>query len=373
MRIGITGSEGFIGWHLRCFYLTYPKIEIVTANRETFKNNDALRNFVSSVDAIVHLAGVNRATDDEIYSGNIELAQQLINACLAEKATPRILFASSTHANDAKTVYGKSKAEASRIFSQWATDNSAFYTEMVIPHVYGEYGKPNYNSAVATFCHQIALGEKPNIINDGQLELVHVQDLCDFIHQLIVDKHQKQARIRGYSTSVKKVANKLPEFSNSYNNGIVPNINNSFDRSLFNAYRGAIPNDKRVIKPQLHQDNRGWLVETIKVSSGGQCFVSSTKPNITRGNHFHRRKFERFCVIKGKASIKIRKLFTNEIVEYIINDDLPSYIDIPTLHTHNITNIGEDELITLFWSNELFDPENSDTYQENVLIKYEKN
>ena len=364
MKVGITGSQGFIGWHLQCFYKTIESVEIVCANRDTFSERSALQDFVKSCDVIIHLAGVNRASDEEILSGNINLAKSLINTCIELNATPHILFSSSTHV-EGDSVYGKAKKIASDLFIKWNKEQQGKYTEMIIPHVFGEYGRPFYNSGVATFCHQIVKGEDLQINGNGQLELLHVQDLCEVIHQLIISP-ENSVRLQGSSISVREVVQKLTGFYATYQSGVVPDLSDDLDISLFNALRGAIKAEDRAIENVLHEDDRGWLVETVKVQSGGQCFVSSTKPGVTRGNHFHRKKFERFFVLKGKAIIRLRKLFTEDIIEYVIDGTKPTYVDIPTLHTHNITNIGDNELITLFWSNEIFDPENPDTYWEDV-------
>jgi len=368
VKIGITGGNGFIGWHLRCYLKTLEQIqEVRVASRATFSNPTDTEEFVDGLDAVVHLAGVNRAGDDELLTGNAQPALALVSALRAKNDNLCIIYASSTYAESATNAYGKGKAEAGKILKHWGEMSGSRVVNMIIPHVFGEYGRPFYNSAMATFCHQITSGEKVSVNSDGNLELIHVQDLVEMFFQAIEDDTQGDVRITGYGMSVVDAVNRLTALYVEYRiHNRFPDLSDKFERNLFNSLRGFISNDARIVTPKKHSDDRGWLVETIKAGSGGQCFVSTTKPGITRGNHFHRRKVERFFVLQGKAEIKIRRLFTNEVVTYALNGDEPSFVDIPTLHTHSITNVGNQELITLFWADEFFDPENPDTYFESI-------
>ena len=368
MKIGITGGDGFIGWHLRCYLKTIEHVhEVRVANRATFLNSANLEKFVDGLDAIVHLAGVNRAGDDELFSGNASPALALVTALIAKNNNLCIVYASSTYAESAINAYGKGKAEAGKILRDWEKKSGGRVVNMIIPHVFGEYCRPFYNSAMATFCHQITAGEKVSLNSDGKLELIHVQDLVEILFHAIEGDTQGDVRITGSEMSVVDAVDRLTALYNEYMiNSRLPDLSDDFDRNLFNSLRGFISNDARVVIPEKHSDDRGWLVEAIKAGSGGQCFVSTTKSGITRGNHFHRRKVERFFILQGRAEVKIRRLFTDEVVTYDLNGEEPSYVDIPTLHTHSITNIGNQELIVLFWADEFFDPENTDTYFESV-------
>lgn len=368
MKIGITGSDGFIGWHLRCYLKTLGTIEETrVADRKVFSDLNLLENFVVGLDVIVHLAGVNRAEDKELLTGNSEPAQRLVTALGNKNNSARILYASSTYAETANNAYGKGKASAGNILKDWAKNSNGYLLNMIIPHVFGEYGKPFYNSAIATFCHQIINKEKITVNPEGELELIHVQELVEKIIQAIEDGSEGDIRILGKKISVIDAANRLQALYEEYVvHNRIPDLSNNLERSLFNALRGAFANNERVIIPVKHTDERGWLVETVKAGSGGQCFVSTTKSGITRGNHFHRRKVERFFVLQGKGRIKLRKLFSDNVITYDIDGKAPSYVDIPTLHTHSVTNIGDNDLIMLFWADEFYDPENSDTYYEEV-------
>lgn len=369
MIIGITGANGFIGWHLRCYLYTRTDItEIRLAGRDDFSSSDKLCDFVSGLDCVVHLAGVNRAEPNELVDGNIKPARQLIDALIKTGSQATVIYSSSVQAlSPDSSPYAEGKAGVSQIFEEWVISSQGRFINLIVPHVFGEYGRPNYNSAVATFAQQIANNEKPTIHNDGSLELVHVQDLAEKIIELYESNVFGNIRVEGRKTGVIEVANKLQDLRDTYlDDGQLPDLSDQFNRSLFNTLRGAFKEKMRLSCVTKHQDDRGWLVETVKANSGGQCFVSTTKPGITRGNHFHRRKVERFFVLQGKAKIKLRKLFTDDVIVYELDGDTPAFVDIPTLHTHSITNVGDAELITLFWSDEFYDPENPDTYFENV-------
>jgi len=369
MKIGITGGNGFIGWHLRCYLMTRVDVsEVRIADRYTFIAVDRLQGFVSGLDLIVHLAGENRGDDVLVMEGNIGPAKQLVAALESVNATPCVMVASSTHAENPISVYGRAKADVVAAFDAWSQRCGSRVLTLVLPHVFGEYCRPYYNSAVGTFCHQIARGESTSVNENGQLELIHVQDLAERMISLYLEGASGLFQIGGVSIGVRELADKLVDLHDIYvNRHELPDLSSPFDRSLFNALRAAIPDKQRLVTPVRHSDSRGWLVETVKANSGGQCFVSTTKPGITRGNHFHRRKVERFFVLQGKARIQLRKLFSDDVVSFELDGDAPSYLDIPTLHTHSITNIGEGELITLFWADEFFDADSSDTYFEEVV------
>ncbi len=365
MRIGITGAGGFVGWHLRCFLhsLGDEISEVRCADRTNFADEAALREFVYGLDVIVHLAGVNRASDEDLVQGNVLPARQLVVALQAENATPCLIYSSTTHAVAPSSVYGNAKNEVSNVFATWSEQTGGRFINMIIPHVFGEYCRPNYNSGVATFCHHLVNGEVPEVNPDGVLELVHVQDLVALMIDLYQQGLSGDQRVEGYHISVPEVVAKLEKLLDTYINQMqIPELTDGFDRRLFNTLRSYIRHEDRFRQTARHTDNRGWLVETVKAGSGGQCFVSSTHPGITRGNHYHRYKFERFFVLQGKAEICLRKLFTDEIIRYQVSGDSPGIVDMPTLHTHSITNIGDTELITLFWADEYFDPARPDTY-----------
>lgn len=272
MRIGITGGNGFIGWHLRCYLRTRNDVsEVRLAGRDEFSSIDELCQFVTGLDCVVHLAGVNRAEPQELIEGNIGPAKQLVDALLQTNSKPVVIYSSSVQAvNPEASPYAEGKAAVSQIFSAWAEEAQSRIINLIIPHVFGEYGRPQYNSAVATFAHQVAHGDEPTVFNDALLELVHVQDLVEKTIHLYEIGVSGDVRIEGRETGVIEVAKHLQNLHKTYvEDGQLPDLSNHFNRCLFNTLRGAYQDGVRSHQVEKHQDNRGWLVETIKANSGG--------------------------------------------------------------------------------------------------------
>lgn len=376
IKVGITGQTGFIGSHLYNTIGLFPeKYKRVDFEDSFFDNPEILSGFVSDCDVIVHLAALNRHNDPNIiYDTNLVLVKKLIKACETSQSVPHILFSSSTQ-EDRDNVYGRSKKEGRRLFEIWAQNTGGRFSGMVIPNVYGSFGNPYYNSVVATFCYQLTHDETPKIEIDGELKLIYISELVQvFLHK--IDEGAK-AGVKSIerneipfttAISVSDLLDKLKEFKfNYYKNGMIPDISESFERNLFNTLVTYV--DLKSFYPfhlNLNIDNRGSFVETVKLNSGGQVSFSTTKPGITRGNHFHTRKAERFAVIKGIARIELRRIGTTDKLTFELNGENPSFVDMPIWYTHNITNIGKDELYTIFWINEFYDPSDPDTYFEVV-------
>lgn len=370
MKIGITGQSGFIGYHLTQLFLA-KKAVIIPFKDEYFNNTSLFESFISQCDVIIHLAGINRHPDPNyIYFANIELTQKLISTINNMGVKPVVIYASSLQ-EDLDNAYGKAKKESRLLLSNWAKDHNSKFMGLIIPNVFGPFGKPFYNSFIATFCHQLVNGEEPDIEIDNHIQLIYVTSLANKIYDLVLSPVNIPRLVIQPDEiySVSEILGKLKNYHNTYyRKRIVPSLSGIFDVNLFNTYRSFINPLDSYISLDLHKDYRGNLYEVIKSMTSGQLFYSTTKPGITRGNHFHLRKIEKFCVISGKGLILMRKVGTNEILEFPVNGDNPSVVDIPVLFTHNITNIGKDELITLFWSNEIFDPQDTDTWYEEVKI-----
>jgi len=377
MKIGITGQSGFMGTHLFNYLGLKEGVERIPFEDEYFQDHKKLQTFVKSCDVIVHLAAMNRHGDPQvIYDTNIELVNKLINACEATDSTPHILFSSSTQ-EERDNLYGKSKFDGRKLLENWAERNNAQFTGLIIPNVFGPFGNPYYNSFIATFCHQLTHGEQPKIDVDGEVKLIYVGKLVNEIFNVICDSSivtSMQPLVTNYqlpiTTKIKvsKVLTLLESYkANYFEKGIIPNLDDEFKKNLFNTFLCYI--DHKSFFPfylKKHSDNRGSFVETVKLHSGGQVSFSTTVPGITRGNHYHTRKAERFAVIKGKARIELRRIGTGEILSFDLDGENPSFVDMPIWYTHNITNIGEEELYTIFWINEHYDPEDSDTFYEKV-------
>lgn len=370
-RIGITGQSGFVGSHLyNTLGLNDRKYERIDFDKSFFTNEDFLDEFVNRCDVIVHLAGLNRHPDQEvIYQTNIELTNKLSKSLLRTKSKAQVIFSSSSQ-EEQDNPYGKSKKEARGILENWGIQNNGSFVGLIIPNVFGPFGKPYYNSVVATFCRQLNNNEDPTINVDAEVKLIYVNELVQQIIQLI-DNNVNQSEFIISHTAVHKVSDILSilqSFKENYlQNNTIPAFSSSFELNLFNTFRSYINlNEFYPVKYKQHTDERGAFTELIRLNSGGQVSFSTTVPNNTRGNHFHTRKIERFSVIKGKALIQLRKIGTKEKLEFELDGTHPAYIDMPIWYTHNITNIGKDELYTVFWINEAFDPNDPDTHFEKV-------
>ena len=365
INIGITGIDGLIGWHLRSFLYGQKEIRLYGADKPEFASKDLLAGFAAPCDVIVHLAGMNRGDESEVARTNIFLTEELIRACKTSGARPHIIFASSTHIYR-NTPYGNSKKACAELLKAWAAQSGGKFTNLILPNVFGESGKPFYNSAVSTFCFQLANGQEPRIIDDNEIEILHAQRVAREIFAVIRESREGDLAIGGTRLTVGKLLSRLRNIADLYSRQIIPDIRIPDELDLFNTYRSYLFPQKYPVAIAARKDARGTLFEAVKGLNGGQTFISTTEPGVTRGNHYHTLKVERFLVVKGKAIIRIRKLFSEETREFAVDGTAPGYIDIPALHTHNITNTGEGELLTLFWANEMLDPDNPDTYQETV-------
>jgi UDP-2-acetamido-2,6-beta-L-arabino-hexul-4-ose reductase len=378
LKLGITGQPGFVGTHLFNTLGLFPdRYERIPFEDFYFEDDKILRTFVSQCDVIVHLAAMNRHNDPEVlYQTNIRLVNQLIEACEATGSVPHILFSSSTQ-EERDNLYGNSKKEGRKLFERWAIKHSAKFTGLIIPNVYGPFGNPYYNSVVATFCHQLTHKEQPKIEVDGEIKLIYVGDLVHEIVSIIEssscipdgEEYIKLIKIQHLTEiKVSKLLSILEGYKNDYfQRGEMPELVTQFDLRLFTTFLCYIDHANFFpFKLKLNSDQRGSFVETIRLSSGGQVSFSTTLPGITRGNHFHTRKVERFAVIKGKARIEIRRIGTDEKHSFELDGTQPSFVDMPVWFTHNITNIGQDELFTIFWINEHFDDSDPDTYFDIV-------
>ena len=370
IKIGITGQEGFIGTHLYNFWGLNKEVKLIDFSKSFFENQKLLQDFVKQCDVIVHLAAMNRHNDPfVIYDTNVLLVQQLINAMEKEKVNPHILFSSSTQ-EEKDNPYGNSKKEGRKLLSKWSAKNKATFTGLIIPNVFGPFGNPYYNSVVATFSYQLTHNEMPKINVDGNLKLIYVNELVEKIWK-IIDKKISNPEYNiafTYEIKVSEILKLLESYKETYfNKNIFPSFQNQFEQNLFNTFRSYIDHkDYFPVPLKKNTDNRGSFVETVKALTGGQFSFSTTHSGITRGNHFHTRKIERFAVINGKAKIELRKIGTKEILQFELDGENPSFVDMPVWFTHNITNNGKEDLVTLFWINEFFDPNDPDTYFENV-------
>jgi len=370
IRVGITGQAGFVGTHLYNHLGLAPnKYKRIPFEDRFFSDSALLKSFVKQCDVIVHLAAMNRHPDPQvIYDTNIGLVKQLIDAMESEGVTPHVLFSSSTQ-EELDNLYGQSKKDGRELLEQWASRNNASFTGLVVPNVYGEFSRPNYNTFIATFAHKLVNGEQPQIITDSSVKLIYVGSLCKFIIGQFENKGVSRVNVPfDFERKVSSILSLFEQFNSLYaNNGFIPNLADINEVNLFNTFRSYLDyKNKFPVELVKHSDNRGMFVETIKLGVGGQVSFSTTLPGITRGNHYHTRKIERFTVIRGKAKIQLRKIGSDEVMDFCLDGNEPSYVDMPVWYTHNITNIGDEELYTQFWINEWYNPEDGDTYFEEV-------
>ena len=371
LKIGITGQSGFLGTHLHNTFGLYPEEFIrIPFEDAYFQDSKKLKHFVEQCDVIIHLAAMNRHHEPEmIYKTNIGLVKKLIEALEHNTNQPHVLYSSSIQ-EDVDNLYGKSKKEGREMLAEWAKRNQALFTGFVFPNIYGPFGNPYYNSFIATFSHQLTHSETPRIEIDQKVPLLYVSEAVAVILDAVREKvNKREYRIKhSAERGVEEILGILKIFKNTYfEKGIIPELKDQLEINLFNTFRNYIDiKQHNPVHLKLNTDERGSFVETIKSKIGGQFSFSTTKPGITRGDHFHTHKIERFVVIHGKARIQLRRIGTNEVLNFYLTGDNPSFVDMPVWYTHNITNIGKEDLYTLFWINEFYDPEDPDTFYEKV-------
>ncbi len=363
MKVVITGAEGFLGWHTRARAHALTDHEVVPVGRSTWPD---LRSQVVGADAVIHIAGVNRGEPQQVEEGNVALARDVADAIAASGSAPRIVYANSIHTG-ADTPYGRGKREAAAVLARGADELGSRFVDVRLPNLFGEHGRPAYNSFVATFTDCVIDQRVPSI-EDREVTLLHVQPAAQVLLDALTTT-QEHLRPDGTRTTVQGVYDTLHAANALYERGDIPPLGSDLDLDLFNTLRAARFPDHYPIRLEPRSDQRGTLVETVRAHDGqGQTFVSTTNPGFTRGEHYHLRKVERFVVLSGRARISLRRLFSDQVVSYDVSGDDPVALDMPTMWVHNITNTGTTELTTLFWTHDLFDPAATDTYPEPVCV-----
>lgn len=368
-RIAITGGFGFLGWHLACRLLAITGTEPLRLGRRDFADIERLAEVLADVDCIYHLAGTNRAdVETEVEAGNWDAAQTLASAVRLIGRPVKIVYTDSVH-RWRDTGYGRGKFRAGELLSDVTGELGGSTATVVLPNVFGEHGRPFYNSFVATFCHQVAAGRRPTVERDDQIPLIHAQDAAEALIRCADSASNSLVEVTGDLHSVSEVLALIDQHHHLYTCGEIPDISRPFDRDIFNTYRSFAFERRTLRAVQGHGDDRGDLFEAVRSHGGrGQVFVSSTFPGQTRGNHFHLRKVERFVVIRGQAEIALRRLYHDTVVRVRVSGESPALVDMPTMWVHNITNVGTDDLITAFWSDQLLDQVNPDQYPQGVDI-----
>jgi UDP-2-acetamido-2,6-beta-L-arabino-hexul-4-ose reductase len=361
----LTGSGGFLGWHVRSSLYSrgIETRQLVLGDKfDVVAASDA----ISGASHLIHIAGVNRGSDDEVLDGNLRFATQIAAAIERAQRPPSLLtFANSIQAGNG-TVYGEAKARAAELLAAATERAGTRLRDVLLPNLFGEHGRPFYNSVVSTFCHQLVNGEKPIVHVDRDLTLLHAQNASDL---LTLEDDYASPRTGELHESVSGVLTRLAGMAEMYSHGDIPDLTAADDRDLFNTLRSYTTDGRSRIPLTRHADARGSFFEVVRSHGGaGQTSFSTTAPGISRGDHFHLRKVERFIVLSGSAVISMRRLFSDQVIEFEVNADQPTAIDMPTMWAHAIRNMGQDDLYTAFWSNELFDAARPDTVAERVSL-----
>lgn len=371
-KVVVTGAAGLIGWHASArlhasncaarFRSEAQPYELVRLDHAAFADPAQLADALRGADVVLHFAGVNRGPEAEVEAANPAIATALIQALEQNGSRPHIVYANSTHAAS-DTPYGRSKRGAAERFASTGLG----FTNLILPHIFGEGARPYYNNVTATLIDQIIKGETPSINPDGAVQLLHAGEAAEIAIDAAIEQRSGDLAPAGERTGVPALYEQLRDFHAGYSANTYPDLRQPFDVALFNSYRAALYPHGFPRPLKLHADPRGTLFEAVKGGGNGQTFASWTEPGITRGDHFHLKKVERFLVLDGEAVIRIRRVLGGPVWEYRVNGLEPSPVDMPTLHTHSIENVGSTPLLTLFWTHEMFDPAAPDTYADPVL------
>lgn len=365
----VTGSEGFLGKNLKASLNAREDIRVLGIDVQD--DPSLLDDFLNQSDFVFHLAGVNRPNDESEFNvGNTELTKKICDYLCNSERQIEIVMSSSVQAI-LDNPYGVSKRKAEDIVFDYSRRMSVPVYVYRLPNVFGKWCRPNYNSVVATFCHNVA-NDLPIHVNDEKLQmsLVYVDDVV----KSFVAAMDGETSATGDFCDIKPVFTMalgdilalIQSFKASRSDKSVPNMSVPFTKCLYSTYISYLPVDQFSYSLKMNVDDRGSFTEFFRSVDRGQVSINITKPGITKGNHWHHTKTEKFLVVSGQATILFRNMAGGEIIEYRVSDTDLEVVDIPTGYTHNITNTGESDLVTVIWCNELLDPEEPDTYVESV-------
>ncbi|WP_026041419.1 capsular polysaccharide biosynthesis protein CapF [Virgibacillus halodenitrificans] len=369
MKILVTGAKGFVGKNLIAELRNRKFTDILEYSRET--DQTLLDKYCKEADFVFHLAGVNRPKDQsEFMNGNYGFTSTLLETLKKHQNTCPILISSSIQA-ERDNPYGISKKAGEDLLFEYSKETGAKVLVYRLPNIFGKWCKPNYNSAVATFCHNVAHGLPINV-NDSNvvMKLVYIDDVLDEFINALSDKENIKEDFCEVPTvhtiTLGEIVDLIYSFKDSRRERAIPNMSNQFTKKLYSTYLSYLPEDQFSYDLKMNTDSRGSFTEFIKTPDRGQVSVNISKPGITKGNHWHHTKNEKFLVVSGKGVIRFRKIDSDEIIEYFVSGDKMEVVDIPTGYTHNIENLGDTDMVTIMWANEVFDPEKPDTYYLEV-------
>lgn len=368
MKVLVTGADGFVGKNLCVSLIRTESVEVIKFTRDS--NQDDLTELVSSVDFIFHLAGINRPKDDsEFFEGNADLTETICNTVKASGRNIPIALTSSTQA-ERPNAYGRSKlkAEMHLLNLYMETGNNIYIYRL--PNVFGKWCKPNYNSVVATFCHNISHGF-PIQVNDpdAELDLVHIGSVVSSFLMIMQNRPDDKIHVDIepiYHIKLGALAEQLYKFKNSRETLVTEPVGDGFIRVLYATYISYIAPTDFNYPLTKHEDPRGSFVEMLKTQDSGQFSFFTAHPGVTRGGHYHHVKTEKFLVIRGKARFGFRHIITNELCEIYTSGEKPEVVETVPGWSHDVTNIGEDEMVVMLWANENFDKQRPDTVAYKV-------
>jgi UDP-2-acetamido-2,6-beta-L-arabino-hexul-4-ose reductase len=370
----ITGSNGFVGRNLTVTLAQREDIKITGFDVD--HDQRTLASLVAQADFIFHLAGVNRPQNvEEFTTGNAGLTQSIVSLLQEQgKSTPLLISSSIQAAQD--NPYGVSKREAEDAVFAYGRQSGAAVHVYRLPNVFGKWCRPNYNSAVATFCHNIA-NDLPIQINDPNavMSLVYIDDVVSsFIAALdgaapVEDAFCQVQPV--HTAKLGEIAALIRSFRESRQDKSIPDLGDPFSKKLYSTYLSYLPVDQFSYPLKMNLDERGSFTEFVKSPDRGQVSVNISRPGITKGNHWHHTKNEKFLVVSGEGIIRFRKVGATEVIEYRVSGEKLEVVDIPTGYTHNISNSGETDMVTVMWCNEILDPEHPDTFFEPVELSHE--
>lgn len=363
MKILVTGAYGFLGKNLVCELRNRGYTDIFLCGRQTTQQE--LMEYTAECAFVFHLAGVNRAENDrEFYDGNTGFTQKLVDCLEKQNNHAPILMSSSIKAEES-TPYGISKKMAETcLYRHMESVNAPVYIYR-LPNVFGKWAKPEYNSAAATFCYRIARGLPVQIHYPcAQITLCYIDDVIhEWINQMETQGKGGQHQVScTYPITVEQLAQKITAFRENRNTLRLPNVSDPLTKKLYSTYLSYLPENAFSYPLCAHTDSRGSFTEFLKTDGYGQISVNVIKPGITKGNHWHHTKNEKFFVVSGSGVIRFRNVLGTDVVEYFVSAQKPEVVDIPCGYTHSITNTGSTDMTAVIWGNELFDPENTDTY-----------
>lgn len=364
----ITGGGGFLAWHLRCSLRAHqPEATVRILDRHDFRDESSLVEGLDGCDAVFHLAAVN-SHNAHASAENIEIAEALAAGLDLLPARPHVVFSNSIHA-EGQSAYGVAKRRAADVLRRWASRSGGTLTDVMLPNLFGEMSRPHYNSAVATFCHAIMNGEACEVNRNGRTELLHAQDAAQVLTAHATPGSASSVRVSGETLGIGELYDSLVEFHDTYRGTqTVPRLKDRLHLRLFNQLRCAMYPAAYPVPLTPHRDSRGVFFEAARGFDATQASFSTTVPGVTRGEHWHADKIERFLVLRGQATIEIRRLFDDTVRTFAVMGDSPAFVDMPTLHAHNITNVGDEVMLALFWANDHFSAMAPDTWPEPVRI-----